>query len=196
MRITAWALVLLNCASMAIAGTISGQVTVLGENEQTDVVVYLEGDLEGQYQPPMKNPEILQRDQVFSPATLAVLKGTTVEFPNDDDVFHNAFSFSPSNPFDFGPYGPGKDQRVQMKTVGLVEVFCDVHEHMYSYILVLDHVYFAMTNKNRYSIPNIPEGQYTVKAFLSPDVVVSKKVALKQGETINLDFSLNAGGVH
>ncbi len=196
MKIAAWVLIVLNYTSMAVAGTISGQVTVLGEIEQGDVVIYLEGDLEGQYQPPMKNPEILQRDQVFRPTALAVLKGTTVEFPNDDDVFHNAFSFSPSNPFDFGPYGPGKDQRVQMKTAGLVEVFCDVHEHMYSYILVLDHVYFTMANKNGYSISNIPEGQYTVKAFLSPDVVVSKEVALKQGETINLDFSLNAMSVH
>jgi len=175
---------------MAIAGTISGRVTVLGEAEHKDAVVYIEGDFKGPFQPPMKNPEILQYDQAFRPTALAVLRGTTLEFPNDDDVFHNAFSFSPSNPFDFGPYGPGREQRVRMKRPGIVEVFCDVHDHMYAYIIVLKHPYFAMTEHANYTITSVPEGKYTIKAFLNPDVIVTKTVEVKLGSTVSIDFIL------
>jgi len=113
MRVFGWALLIFMFSAVATAETISGRVVISGEPESKDVVIYIEGKFSGNLQPPMKNPEILQNNQVFQPTALAVTVGTTVEFPNDDDVFHNAFSFSPSNPFDFGPYGPGNEQRVK-----------------------------------------------------------------------------------
>src|SRR5579871_4210674 len=35
---------------------------------------------------------ILQKDKTFTPHVLAVPVGTSVEFPNADPIFHNAFS--------------------------------------------------------------------------------------------------------
>ncbi|MFQ5597368.1 MAG: hypothetical protein ACE5GK_04880 [Nitrospiria bacterium] len=191
MRILFWSLFILVFAWEANAGTIAGQVTILGEQDQT-AVIYLEGDFKGSFQPPLRNPEILQHDQFFRPTALPVLKGTTVEFPNDDDVFHNAFSFSPSNPFDFGPYGPGREQRVLMRQPGVVEVFCDIHEHMYAYILVMDHPYFSIAKQSGYKISGIPEGTYRIKAFLNPDTVVSQTVEVTADSKTEIDFSLGA----
>ena len=177
---------------VAAAGTISGKINITGELSGEPVAVYLE-EVKGKFQPPKKNPEIVQKNQSFQPAVLAVLKGTTVEFPNLDDVFHSAFSFSPSNPFDLGLYGAGSDQWFQMKNPGVVEVFCNIHDNMQSNILVLENPYFSMTTSaSTYRIEDIPEGTYKITAWLSRDVVKSKTVSVKAGKMVNLDFNLNA----
>ena len=41
-------------------------------------------------------------------AWLVVQKGTTVEFPNLDAIFHNVFSVTPDNSFDLGSYRQGE----------------------------------------------------------------------------------------
>ncbi len=53
-------------------------------------VVYLEGQFPNASTPPMK--QVAQKDLNFTPALLAVQTGTTVEFPNNDDTYHNIFS--------------------------------------------------------------------------------------------------------
>ena len=177
---------------VAVAGTISGKVNVSGEQDGNLVAVYLE-KVQGKFQPPKKNPVILQKNQSFQPPMLAVLQGSMVEFPNEDDVFHSAFSFSPSNPFDLGIYGEGDDQEFQMKNPGVVEVFCNIHDNMQTNIIVLENPYFSMTtNASTYKIEGVPEGTYKITAWLSPDVVKSKTVSVKAGKMVNLDFSLNA----
>jgi len=79
-----------------------------------------------------------------------------------------------------------------MKKIGIVEVFCDVHEHMFSSIIVLDHPYFAMSKQDHYSIKDVPAGKYTIKAFLSPDVIQTKTIELKVGTPLTVDFRLDA----
>src|SRR5687767_3389707 len=72
-------------------------------SELTDFIVYID-------QPVTNTPTlstnvvqiITQRDAVFRPGVLPVMVGTTVEWPNKDDIFHNVFSMSESNPFDLG----------------------------------------------------------------------------------------------
>src|SRR3954464_1806948 len=61
-------------------------------------VVYLEGAFSRSASLPMK--EIKQRDLTFIPAILPIQVGTTVEFPNLDDTYHNIFSYSPAKRFD------------------------------------------------------------------------------------------------
>src|SRR5947208_3253599 len=48
-----------------------------------------------------------QRNLSFSPHVLAVRVGTTVDFPNNDRVFHNVFSFRDGKVFDLGLYPIG-----------------------------------------------------------------------------------------
>src|SRR5258705_912812 len=45
-----------------------------------------------------------QHNLNFSPHVLAVRVGTTVDFPNNDRVFHNGFSFKDAKRFDLGMY--------------------------------------------------------------------------------------------
>ena len=41
-----------------------------------------------------------QRDKQFMPTVLAVRSGTSVKFPNSDDIRHHVYSFSPTNRFE------------------------------------------------------------------------------------------------
>ena len=83
---------------------------------------------------------MLQKEMNFVPTLLPVQTGTTVEFPNVDDTYHNIFSFSPAKRFDLGRYRPDErpSRRLLFDEAGLVTLRCDIHEHMRGLILVLD----------------------------------------------------------
>src|SRR5688572_9495085 len=59
---------------------------------ETSTVVWLEHPGSRQ---PGRSPRVVldQRNTTFVPLVLAVRVGTTIEFPNNDRVFHNVFSF-------------------------------------------------------------------------------------------------------
>ena len=77
-------------------GSVTGTITVLvggkPTSDRSKVVVYLEGA--GPAITPAAKHTIRQRELQFTPQLSIVAKGTTVDFPNDDKVFHNVFSTS------------------------------------------------------------------------------------------------------
>src|ERR1700683_3290428 len=42
--------------------------------------------------PPAAHATMLQKGKMFTPHVLPVMTGTTVDFPNADPIYHNAFS--------------------------------------------------------------------------------------------------------
>ena len=42
------------------------------------------------------------------PHVLAIVAGTTVDFPNNDTTYHNVFSLSSTRSFDLGRYAVGR----------------------------------------------------------------------------------------
>ncbi len=128
-------------------------------------VVYLEGQFPNSSAPPVK--QVAQKDLSFAPTLLPVQTGTTVEFPNNDDTYHNIFSYSPVKRFDLGRYRP--DERPiptqTFDTAGLVTLRCDIHEHMRGLILVLNSPHFVTTDADgHYRLTGLPVGKYTLKA--------------------------------
>ncbi len=91
-----------------------------------------------------------KKDLAFLPALLPVQVGTTVEFPNLDDTYHNIFSYSPAKRFDLGRYRPEERPipSVIFDVPGLVTLRCDIHEHMRGLILVLNTPYFVITDES------------------------------------------------
>ena len=92
-----------------------------------------------------------QRNETFVPHVLAIMTGTTVDFPNSDAFYHNVFSLSKIARFDLGRYAAGRSRAVRFDKPGIVRVFCDIHSHMNAFILVFSHRYFTMTDaESRY----------------------------------------------
>jgi plastocyanin len=152
-------------------------------------VVYLEGA--GGKATKLSLQQVSQRDMNFVPTLLPVQTGTTVEFPNEDDTYHNIFSYSPAKRFDLGRYRP--DERpipsVVFDKPGLVTLRCDIHEHMRGLVLVLDTPYFTTTDTaGHFRLTGLPPGNYTLKAWVDSKTTREQAVELKPGATVHVDF--------
>ncbi len=107
-----------------------------------------------------------QKNKMFSPHILAVAAGTYVDFPNDDPIFHNAFSSYNGQLFDLGLYAPGSSRSVRFSREGIVRVFCNIHSSMSAVIVVLPTPYFATTGRDgAFQIPHVPPGEYQLTVF-------------------------------
>ncbi len=107
-----------------------------------------------------------QRNLAFSPHVLAVRIGTTVDFPNNDRVFHNVFSFHDGKRFDLGMYPIGTMRRVTFDRPGLSRIFCNIHPNMAAYVIAVDSPYFGISDDaGAFTIPAVPPGTYTYHAW-------------------------------
>ena len=167
--------------------------------EMHDFVVYIVGPVgDTPVAPPEKPVEIVtkrveQKGAMFTPHVVPVLKGTTVEWPNDDDILHNVFSVSETTAFDLGLYKKGDKEthRVRFDVPGRVDVFCSIHARMSCIVLVLENPYFASANdKGRYSIPNVPPGTYKLKAWHERMPSQIQEITVPETCEVKVDFVL------
>jgi len=133
-----------------------------------------------------------QRNETFIPHVLAITVGTTVDFPNSDQTYHNVFSISKTRSFDLGHYAAGHSKSVRFDRPGIVRVFCEIHSHMSAFILVFSHQYFSVTSADgRYQIGRMPPGRYTLSAWNEGEVRESRQVEIPgDGGSIEEDFTL------
>jgi plastocyanin len=116
--------------------------------------------------PEARRPVLDQRNLSFSPRVLAVRVGAKVDFPNNDRVFHNVFSFRDGKKFDLGLYPVGVKQIVQFDKPGLSRIFCNIHPNMAAYVLAVDSPYFTVTDEQgAFTIPLVPTGTFTYQAW-------------------------------
>lgn len=156
----------------ALGNTVAGTVDVVttGGKERKDrsnVLVFLEGVRASPDRLlPWRTHRISQKEARFEPRVLPLLKGESVEFPNDDFIFHNVFSLSEVQPFDLGAYGPGKSGSVVFPRAGLVRVYCNIHPQMLSTIVVLENPFFALTDEGgRFAITGVPDGKIVLRTW-------------------------------
>jgi len=177
-RVPAWlrcAVALFAVCMVGHAVTVTGKVELVSSHDPnvrkhsdfSGVVVWLE---------PVAGPvalsaksrraEMIQKGKTFLPHVLPVLVGTTVEFPNNDPIFHNAFSNYNGQIFDIGLYAPGTTRSIAFRREGVVRVFCNIHPTMSAVIIVLKSPYFAVSTKNgTFQIPGVPPGSYRMQVF-------------------------------
>jgi plastocyanin len=133
-----------------------------------------------------------QRQETFVPRLLAIVAGTTVEFPNSDVTYHNVFSFSKAKSFDLGRYPAGRSRSVRFDQPGIVRVFCEIHSHMSAHILVFAHRFFAVTDEEgRFRIPDVPPGSYTLVAWSESAQPQSRRVVIGGAGDVEANFSLD-----
>jgi plastocyanin len=135
---------------------------------------------------------VAQRGAMFEPHILPVMKGSKVEFPNNDEIYHNVFSFSEICPFDLGLYKKDDPLKsVTFETPGRADIFCSIHSRMNCIVLVLENPYFASTDKHgRYTIQNVPPGTYKLKAWHERLPSLSKEINVAETGETNVDFTL------
>lgn len=162
-------------AGSLVAGSVSGRVELRDSQDAavrkhmdfSGVVVWLEPAVgSAMPAPPGAVAKMVQKDKTFTPHVLPIRVGTSVDFPNFDPIFHNAFSNYNGQLFDVGLYPPGTSRRVRFARPGIVRVFCNIHAAMSAVIVVLNTPYFEATQKNgAFQIGNIPPGDYFLHLF-------------------------------
>ena len=169
--------------------------------ELKNVVVYLEGDSTRLPGPPgadalHRHGSISQRDQRFTPHVLPIMQGGTVDFPNDDNVYHNVFSLSSAaapggRGFDLGRYPNGASKSWTFEKLGTVQVFCHIHSDMSAIVLVLANPFFASPDDNhRFTIDNVPEGDYTIVGWHERIKPIMRRIHVTAGQATSVDFDI------
>ena len=135
-----------------------------------------------------------QEGKQFKPRVLAVPRGTRVDFPNRDAVFHNVFSLTPNNSFDLGSYQQGASKSVTMTKPGVVTVYCNMHSQMVGYILVTPSALFTQAGEDgAFRLPNIPVGHHRIVAWAPNAKPMIAEVDVTDGEPAALEFALKRG---
>lgn len=158
--------------------------------QQPAVVIYIE-EMPGKGMVNTDNRVAVldQTHENFVPHVLPILVGTTVNFLNSDDVYHNVFSYSPAKSFDLGRYPKGHHRSVKFDTPGVVKIYCDIHTHMSAFILVLGNPYFTTIDSDgNFSIKDVPPGTYTLKAWYGRWPEKSEAITVKGAEVLQIDF--------
>lgn len=164
--------------------------------DMRDFVVGIEGKIGTNAAPTnvvsVTTTRIAQKGAVFSPHVMPVLAGTTVEWPNHDDIFHNVFSDSDAKQFDLGLYKDNPpEKRVTFDRSGKVDVYCSIHANMHCVVLVMENPYFAVTDAaGRFVISNVPPGTYSLKAWHERLPADRRQVVVPTNGTVNVDFVL------
>jgi hypothetical protein len=115
---------------------------------------------------PPEIPEIVQSHRQFSPYVTAIPVGTTVAFPNKDDVDHYLYSKSATKSFRFPLYAPNKSERITFDKAGIVPIGCDIHDKMIAYVVVLDTPWYGQTSANgTTTIRDVPAGKYRLSIW-------------------------------
>lgn len=135
-----------------------------------------------------------QRNYQFKPATLVIRTGTSVVFPNQDDMYHNVFSLSPARKFDLGKYRKGEEpEPVLFDKPGVVNLYCEVHEHMRGAIVVVDSPHFTLTDaEGRFRLEGLPPGEHVFQVVMPPKDAVEFRARVEAGRETTVDWTVPA----
>ena len=126
-----------------------------------DQVVVTVTPLAGSLSPAPKPAVMDQRNLAFVPGVLVIGVGARVQFPNNDSVSHQVYSFSAAKPFQLPLYKGEFHAPVVFDRPGLVVLGCNIHDSMVGYIYVTDAPYFGTTEAaGTLELKAIPLGDY------------------------------------
>ncbi len=198
--------------SMLVGGTVQGTLTLeamkpapsrpgyvapqtkkpVQKPEMAPAIVYLERDDE-KYPRTRTNEtvRIRQEGYQFRPSMVAVQTGSKVEFPNLDDEFHNVFSYSKAKRFDLGRFRKDEPSpEVLFDKAGVVKIYCEIHQHMRCFVVVLDTPWFTSTDSaGRFTLKNVPPGEYRLRVFQPSEKLLQAHVTVSDGKTATVNFS-------
>jgi plastocyanin len=187
------ALVLL--AAPSAAGTVTGRVEMIEKGgkkatDLSDVVVYLDGV---KARPQAGRAKITMRAKAFIPHVLVVPVGSTVDFPNEDPILHNAFSLSGENRFDLDLYKKPRSGAFTFQHPGIVRVYCNIHPQMSAVVVVRDNPFFTTAARDgAFSIDGVPPGRYTLHAWHERGAEVESEVVVPAAGPAEANLTLDA----
>ena len=192
-RFLALSIALFVTASVTLdAGAVTGVVRTMvrGGVAPAAAVVYAES-IEAVSPRPSRRAVVRQKNKAFQPRVVVVPAGATVEFPNDDNIFHNVFSLSPPQPFDLGLYRAGDTRSLTFTGPGTYRVFCNIHPQMNAFIVVAPTAFATVASPEGRFTLDLPPGRYRLTALSERAAPVSVEITSTDGATTAPELTLN-----
>ena len=196
-----WVIYFSLTVGLASAASVTGEVELtnsknIGVRRHKDyagVVIWLEPiDRPLPAMPPRK-VEMQQKDKQFVPHVVAISLGSTVEMPNLDMIFHNAFSLSEKARFDLGLYRNGASKPWTFENPGLVRIYCNIHPQMAAFVLVVDGTTYGQAGADGIVVlSGVPPGRRTVKVWDERGDEWTGAADVLPGRTASLSVMLDA----
>ena len=157
-------------ASFAHAADVKGKVSITGLKSAENIAVYVDAVPGKKFDYPVLHAVVDQRNEIFTPHTMVILKGTTVDFMNSDHVAHNVYWPSVNGDkklrHSLTIVSPGQKKSFQFDDLGAAQMLCNLHPEMVGYIVVVPTPYFALTGSDgSFTIKDVPPGNYTLKTW-------------------------------
>jgi len=185
-----------DCVENAGPNPQSDAVLVSAGGGLKNVFVYVKDGLDPGYtfDAPAGPIELTQKGCIYSPRVLGVRVGQAIDVVNDDPTMHNVHALPMVNQ-EFN-----KSQTVQHSHMlhtftapeVMVKFMCNVHQWMASYVGVVAHPYFAVTDESgQFALKNLPPGTYTIEAWHEKFGTQTAKVTIgdKQDQTQAFTFT-------
>ena len=173
---------------------VMSEALVLGPNNTIgNVIVQIKTGLptDSKYDPPSKPAVLDQIGCIYTPHILAVQTGQIVKFKNSDKVPHNVHTLSEKNKA-FNK-SVNKDREIEY-IYDQEEIFfvkCDIHPWMKSYVSVVSHPFFGVTQSDgKFEIKKLPPGKYTVEVWHERLGKETKEIEIVEGQSAELNFTL------
>ena len=157
-------------AGVAHAGDVNGKVSAVGLKSAGNIAVYIDVIPGKKFTAPVEHVSFDQRNLKFTPRTAIIMKGTTVDFLNSDQVAHNVYWPSIGGDkklrHNLTVVSPGQKKSFQFNDLGAAQVLCNFHTDMVAYVIVVPTPYFGLTSADgSFTIKNVPPGTYTLKTW-------------------------------
>ncbi len=133
-----------------------------------NVFVHVKTPVRGDFPVPSAPAVIDQQKSVFRPRVQGLRVGQELVMKNGDPFIHNIRSLSRKNrPFNIAqPPGSPNRRKTFEEAEGPITIKCDFHRWMTAHFWVMDHPFFAVTDKDgQFTIPGLPPGEYTLAAW-------------------------------
>lgn len=134
------------------------------------------------------------RNKTFLPHVIAVPVGSTVTFPNEDPIFHNAFSLSQAEPFDMGLYRGGDSKQRVFTKPGAYHVFCNIHPQMAAFLVVSPTPYVTVAAADGSWRLDLPAGKYRLTALSERASPVTTEVSVGGASAATAALVLDESG--
>jgi len=197
-RVTVTMLIALLAPTSALADQLSGRVETRIHEGGTPATAVVYAEPLDQTAPTRPGSvTVAQKNKTFVPRVIGVPVGSTVNFPNDDQIFHNVFSLSPPQPFDLGLYRAGESKTRTFTQPAIYNVFCNIHPQMVAFVVVAATPWITTTAADGSWRLEVPPGRYRVTALSERSAPASTEVRAGQSPVvITLDESRGVQTTH
>lgn len=185
-----------DCVTNARPNPQSDAVLVSADGGLQNAFVYVKAGLDPSYtyDAPAGPVELDQKGCIYTPRVLGVRVGQAIDVVNSDATLHNVHAMPMVNQ-EFNKSQPVQNSHMLHTFTApevMVRFMCNVHNWMASYVAVMEHPYFAVTDSaGHFEIKNLPPGTYTVEAWHEKFGRKTMQITVgdKQAQTMSLAFT-------